>query len=171
MFISKSLSSRLKSELCAIKTHLIQLLIYTTAGLALIISSFMKFGGPCKLSLFFNIPGGNATIVCYYILWTIMFGLFGGETAIICNVRKREGSAVLLLHIASHLCLFLWYPLFFTTFSQLLSLLILISAAVLLILEAKETCKLSALLTISLTIKIVISVIFAYINLSFIIIN
>ena len=141
------------------------------AGAFLILFSWIKFGGPCKVSIFFTIPGGSVTIVSYFILLFLIFSLFGGETVLLCNINKREGSTVTMLHVAAHLCLFLWYPLFFTTFSQLFALIVLVAGAVLLILELKELCGQCLLLTLSLVFKIIVSFVFTYINISFIIIN
>lgn len=140
-------------------------------GAFLILLGWIKFGGPCRVSIFFTIPGGTATIVSYYTLWFLVFTLFGAETVLLCNINKGEGSVATMLHIAAHLCLFLWYPLFFTTFSQFFALILLVAGAVLLIVEMKELHGRCLLISLSLLFKIIVVLVFTYINISFIIIN
>lgn len=140
-------------------------------GAFLILLGWIKFGGPCRVSIFFTIPGGSVTIVSYYILWFLIFTLFGAETVLLCNINKGEGSAATMLHIAAHLCLFLWYPLFFTTFSQFFALILLVASTVLLILELKELHRRCQLLSLTLLFKIIVTLVYTYINISFIIVN
>lgn len=167
-----SITDTVKCEICSIMPHLRRIIIAMIIGAALIFISWIFFGGPCRVSLFFKIPGGGFTIALYYILWFVMFAIAGAECVLICTFGRRcNDNRALLLHIAVHTCMFIWYPLFFTTFTQFLALLIIIAAIVLLILEAKEVADISCLLTSICVVKIIILLIFAYINLTFLIIN
>lgn len=141
-------------------------------GAIIIIASWLCFEGPCRLSLFFKVPGGGITIGAYYVLWFLMFTLSGAEGIIIFSVNRRcSDNRIFLGFISSVLCMFLWYPLFFTTFSQFFSLIVIIAAVVLIIIEAFEIEKYSATVFFYCIIKIVILLIFTYINLAFLILN
>ena len=162
----------LRCEICGVVMHLKRLIPAIIAGAALIIISWMYFGGPCRVTMFFRIPGGGITIAAYYIFWLIFFALAGGECVLIITFGRRcRGNRVILFHVAAHMCLLLWYPLFFTAFAQFLALLIIIAAIVLLILEAKEAVEIMCLLPVLCCIKAAILVLFAYVNLAFLIIN
>ena len=148
-----------------------QFILAAAAGVAFIIFGWTKFGGPCRITLLFKIPGGGFTIGLYYVLWFIMFMLFGCELIMHLQMLKWIGKKPLLLHIASHLLMYLWYPLFFTSFSQFFALLILISSMILLITELAEMYKYSVVLSLLLIFKTLITVLYVVINLSFLIIN
>ena len=138
----------------------------------LLMYGWSKFGGPCRVSMFFNIPGGGVTVGAYYVLWGMMFLLFGGEVVVILTRRRHMATKTLLLyHLAAHLCLFLWYPLFFTTLSQILALGVITAALVLLIAELKYACRTSELLLCSCIGKGCICAVYVYLNFVFLIIN
>ncbi len=171
MLFCNKLSVTVKQELFAVKRILQRIIPSAIGGGMLILLSWFYFGGPCRVSLFFKIPGGGFTIALYYVLWFFIFILCGGEAALICSYIRRCDSKILLYHIAVHLCLFLWYPLFFTSFSQFLSLLILISGLILLILQFVESKGWFIIFSASIFVKIIVVAVFVYINLAFLIIN
>lgn len=171
MFRQNRIKDIIRHELCHIKSLLGIIIPASIISGVLIIASWIWFGGPCRVSILFRIPGAGLTIALYYLLWFLMFLLFGGECAVILDTFTRNKNKPVLLHIASHLCLFLWYPLFFTTFSQFLALLVLIAAIVLLIIEITEAYIRSLIITLLLVVKVAISLIFFYINFAFLVIN
>lgn len=162
----------LKQELRFITKNRLRFIMSMIAGAFIIISSWICFDGPCRISLIFHIPGGGFTIATYYILWFIIFAVAGIECTILLSLRwQLRNSKAILYFIASHFCMLLWYPLFFTTFSQFFALILIITGIVLVILEAGEVKKLSSLIFLACIIKIVILIIFSCINISFMIIN
>lgn len=171
MLGNKYFINSFRREIRSVTRCLPKLIISMICSALLIIISWICFGGPCKAVVFFVIPGGGFTVVLYFVLWFIMFTLFGGETALICTFGSRTDKRHLLYHIAAHLCLFLWYPLFFIGFSHFLALLLLISGLVLLILDLKESVFCSILMTTAIIIKMLIVFAFIYINIAFLIIN
>lgn len=166
-----NITYRFKKELSYCRTILLKIILSMAAGAGLLLFAWTKFGGPCKVTLLFKIPGGGITIAAYYILWFIIFSLCGGETALICSMRSRCSHKILLYHIAAHFCMFLWYPLFFTAFSQFFALLMLVASLIILLTELKECHCFSLILTTSVILKALICVIFIIINISFMIIN
>jgi len=148
------------------------LIIGMLLGATIIIASWLCFDGPCRISLFFKIPGGGFTIGAYYVLWFIMFVLSGGEGILLFFVnRKCYDNRTILCFLASLLCMILWYPLFFTTFSQFFSLIVIIAATILVIIEAGDILKYSLLIFLSCIIKIIVLSVFTYMNLAFLILN
>ncbi len=148
-----------------------QLILFMILGAVLIIAGWMFFEGPCRLSLFFKIPGGGFTVTLYYILWFIMFLIGGAECAVYLNFFRNSEKICFLYHFAAYMCMLLWYPLFFTLFSQFLALIVITAALVLHILNIKTLIKRSCLLSLISVIRIVILGIYLYINLAFLIIN
>lgn len=168
---SRYVGDRLRCELCAILRLMKKIVPAMIAGGVLIAVSWMIFGGPCRVALFFRIPGGGFTIAMYYILWFVMFAVAGGECVLICTFRRRCDERVLLYHIAAHMCLLLWYPLFFAAFSQFLALLLIIAATVLIVLELSESKRIMCILPLISAVKLLILGVFIYINLAFLFLN
>ena len=162
---------RFKRELSYCRTMILKIILSMATGAAILFFAWTKFGGPCKVTFLFRIPGGGITIAAYYILWFIMFALCGGETAFICSIKNKCSYKILMYHIAANFCLFLWYPLFFTTFSQLFALLILIASLIILLAELKECHCFSLIISTSIILKAIVCTIFIYINIAFLIIN
>lgn len=144
----------------------------TIISTVIIFISWIYFGGPCRVSMFFRIPYKGFTIASYYILWFFMFFIAGGEYVIIIH-RSRECTKriALLYHFAAHLCMILWYPLFFNSFSQFLSLIMIITALILMVLYLKEVRNAMYILSLFAFFKIVVLIFFTYMNLVFLIIN
>lgn len=158
-------------ELCGISKCLGGVILSALAGVAVLIIGYILFGGPCRIAMFFRVPGGGFTVVMHYVLWILMFAAAGVELFILrCFSGRRSGETV-LHHIAAHLCLFLWYPLFFTTMAQLLALIVLAAALVLLILTAKSAVAVTSVVFVSSAIKVAVCAVYLYVNLAFIIIN
>lgn len=147
------------------------LTIAAIIGVIIIISGWIFFEGPCRLSLFFAIPGGGFTIVMYYILWIILFAVGGLEFILYLHIFRYSDTSRCFCHIATYLCMFLWYPLFFTLFSQFLALVVITAALVLNIINLRYITKISFVITAISVIRTVILLLFTYINLAFLIIN
>ena len=162
---------RFKRELSYCHAMTLKIILSMIAGAVLLFFSWTKFGGPCRITLLFKVPGGGITIAAYFVLWFVMFALCGGETAFICSIKNKCSYKILLYHIAAHFCLFLWYPLFFTTFSQLFALLILVASLIILLTELKECHCFSLIISASIILKAIVCTIFIYINIAFLIIN
>lgn len=167
----RGVGDRLRCELCAVLRLMKKIIPAMIAGGVLIAVSWIVFGGPCRVALFFRIPGGGFTVAMYYILWLAMFAAAGGECVLICTFRRRSDEKILLYHLAAHMCLLLWYPLFFTAFSQFLALLLIIAAEVLIILELSEGRRFMYILPLISAAKLVIVGVFIYINLAFLFLN
>jgi tryptophan-rich sensory protein len=141
-------------------------------SIAIIFTTWIYFGGPCRVSMFFTMPYKGFTFAAYYIFWFFMFAAAGAEIVIIMNrTREQNKKITFLYHFTAHICMILWYPLFFNTFSQFLALIMIITAIVLMILYTKESRKCMYLLLLTGIVKIIILILFAYINISFLIIN
>ena len=171
MFRKTDLRHRFCREISAVSKSLPRIILSMIASAVLLFFAWTKFGGPCRIALLFHIPGGGVTIAAYYVLWFIMFALLGGEVSVICSSGDREYNRILLYHVASHLCLFLWYPLFFTTFSPLFALIVLAAATVTLILELKDMLYCSLIMSASILFKIIVTLFFIWINIAFMITN
>jgi len=172
MFGKKRIRNIIKDELWRI-SHLYGILIPAMIAGAVIISvCWMCFGGPCHVTMFFKVPGGGLAIAAYYVLWFLMFMVAGAEFVLICIAKRRyRCDKVLICHLCAHVCMVLWYPLFFTSFAQLLSLALISMGLILLLLEYREIRKIMFLLSLTCKIKILILMIFTYINLAFLIVN
>ena len=141
-------------------------------GAAVIFSSWIFFDGPCRNSLICYIPGGGITIAAYYVCWFAMFAFAGGEGVVFLKFSScNRDNKTFLYFLSAHACIYLWYPLFFTTFSQFLSLIVIISGIVLLVLETLKICRHSLLFLVISVVKICILSVFVYINLAFLFVN
>ena len=171
MFKRNGIRNILKNEIRHLFYIKKSIIFSAVAGILIVIAGWIFFEGPCRLSIFFTIPGGGFTVVLYYLTWMILFAAGGGELAAYFHMFRYGDSTHYLYHIATYLCMFLWYPLFFTLFSQLLSLIVIITALVLSILNLKIMLKESLLLSVICLIRTSILFLFSYINLAFLIIN
>ncbi len=138
---------------------------------AIIVASWIFFGGPCRISVIFKIPGGGFTISMYYILWFLMFTTYGAESIIMLKSHPANIKNPSVYHFGAHFFLFLWYPLFFTTFSQLLSLIVILAGTVVLVYELIYTGGGFRIVRISILLKAIISAVYLYINFLFLIYN
>lgn len=149
----------------------LRMILAAIASVFILIFGWTKFGGPCRTAILFRIPGGGLTIGLYYVLWFIMFALFGIEIMMHLRIVKWIGNRIILLHIVSHMFMFLWYPLFFASFSQFLAFLIIAATLILLLYELWEMVKYSSILSLLLIFKIIVIAVYTTVNLSFMIIN
>jgi len=148
------------------------MLLAAVSSVTVLLYGWSAFGGPCRVTLYLRVPGGMITVGMYYVLWILMFLTYGAECVIIATQRRHICSGSLFLyHLGAHLCLFLWYPLFFTTLSQILSFGVIGAVCALLFMELKWARRTSELLFCSCIIKGAISAVYLYINLAFLLIN
>ena len=166
-----SVGENIRCELCEITAHLSGVILSAAAGAALLILGYILFGGPCRVVMFFRIPGGGFAVVMHYVLWILMFAAAGAELYLLKCISGRSSGEAALYHLAAHLCMFIWYPLFFTTMAQFLALIVIGTAAVLSVLAAKSARAVITTVCVSMIVKAAVCAIYFYINLAFLIIN
>ena len=172
MFRKNRIGGAVKWELRCMTKRFPLMLLASAVSVIILLYGWYVFGGPCRVSLYLNIPGGMITVGMYYVLWVLIFFTYGTECVIIATQRRHICSGSLFLyHLGAHLCLFLWYPLFFTTLSQILAFGVIGAAFVLIFMELKWAKRTSDLLFCSCIIKCMISAVYLYINLAFLLIN
>lgn len=160
----------LRCDLCRLERYMRGMIFSAIAGVLLILSTYVLFGGPCRVVLFFHVPGGSFTVVMYYVLWCMMFAAAGAELYLMKRCTAMSGD-VFTLHLTAHLCLIAWYPLFFTTYAQLLALAVIGAAGVLLVLAAKDIIRAMPIVFVSLIAKCAVCAVYFYVTLAFIVIN
>ena len=161
----------LSRELVSLERLKSRMVIFATLAGILLLVGWLIFDGPCRVSVFFRIPGNGFTVFMYYALWLIMFPIGGCECAVYMSRSYYCHNNILLRHIAVYLCMFVWYPLFFTLFSQFLAFVVIAAAAVLSIINFCEIFRESLLFGIVSGARMTILLVYLCVNLAFLLIN
>jgi len=81
-----------------------------------------------------QMPAGTPGFTAFFLLWILLYGLYGVEGGMTCLFLGSAGLADLLASLAgclSYILLLSWYPLFFSILHGILAALVLFFASIL----------------------------------------